>query len=110
MVEESDFRMNLPDKDCAYLELQLYQRKIFWGDTEDILYEEDLDDAGEEIAGVVEDEITGEEEAAWFEDAEEEVTGVAEEEVEEGYNDREKEEGWEPVGEPFRIAITQPEG
>lgn len=30
VVGENEFQMSLPDKDCSYLELQLYKRKLKW--------------------------------------------------------------------------------
>lgn len=66
VIEDDGFRISVPDKDCDYLDLQLYERKMIWEGAEEM--EEDLD------------------EEEYFED--------------ENY-------GWEPVGEPFRITITQ---
>ena len=30
VFDEDSFQMSVPDKDCTYLDLQLYQRKILW--------------------------------------------------------------------------------
>lgn len=40
VVDEDSFQMSVPDKNCVYLDLQLYQRKILW-DSESV---EELDD------------------------------------------------------------------
>ena len=40
VVDEDNFQMSLPDKNCQYLDLQLYQRKIRW----DLQSAEQLDD------------------------------------------------------------------
>lgn len=40
VVDEDSFQMSVPDKNCAYMDLQLYQRKIVW-DSESA---EELDD------------------------------------------------------------------
>ena len=40
IVDADNFQMSLPDKNCQYLDLQLYQRKIRW----DLQSAEQLDD------------------------------------------------------------------
>ena len=40
VVDADNFQMSLPDKNCQYLDLQLYQRKIRW----DLQSAEQLDD------------------------------------------------------------------
>lgn len=39
VIDEDDFQMSVPDKDCSYLDLQLYKRKLQWKET--ILDEDD---------------------------------------------------------------------
>ena len=81
-IEDDEFQLSVPDKDCGYLDLQLYERKMIWEGAEEM--EENLDE-GEEI---YEQELA----EAWEKYAEDENYG------------------WEPVGEPFRIAITHTGG
>lgn len=44
-IEEDEVQMSVPDKDCDYLDLQLYERKMIWEGTEELL------DGEEEIYG-----------------------------------------------------------
>ena len=41
VIEEDEFQMSVPDKDCEYLDLQLYERKMLWEGTEEVLDEEE---------------------------------------------------------------------
>lgn len=75
-IGEDDFQMSVPDKDCEYLDLQLYERKIIWNEDDEVLDEDD------EVYAVTTDD-------QWE------------------YYSEEKDYGWEPVGEPFRITISQ---
>lgn len=75
-IGENAFQMSVPDKDCDYLDLQLYERKIVLDDTAEI-----VDDDEEHVSLEFEDE--------------QEVSAQKENDV------------WEPVGEPFRISLTQ---
>ncbi|MDO5344754.1 MAG: DUF4179 domain-containing protein [Lachnospiraceae bacterium] len=77
VVDPEDFHLSVPDKNCTYLDLQLYERRIVWN----------YDD--EEVPN---------------EDEEYDV------ETDDGWEIYSKEDnyGWEPVGEPFRITISQP--
>lgn len=49
IIDEDQFQMSIPDKDCEYLDLQLYKRKMVWDDTsiegldEDYVMQESLD-------------------------------------------------------------------
>ncbi len=81
-IEDDEFQLSVPDKDCDYLDLQLYERKMIWDVVEEI--EGSLDGEGD----IYEQEIGD----AWEKYAEEE-------------NYR-----WKPVGEPFRITITHTGG
>lgn len=80
-IDEEDFHLSIPDKDCTYLDLQLYARKIIWkGETGSETFETDEDG----------DEYSVQESAdTWEVYAEEENYG------------------WEPVGEKFRINIGE---
>ena len=40
-MEDDGFQMSVPDKECGYLDLQLYKRKTDWDGTEEILDEEE---------------------------------------------------------------------
>ncbi len=40
-MEDDGFQMSVPDKECDYLDLQLYKRKTYWDGTEEILDEEE---------------------------------------------------------------------
>ena len=40
-IEDDGFQLSVPDKDCDYLDLQLYERKMLWEGTEEILDEEE---------------------------------------------------------------------
>lgn len=40
-IEDDKVQMSVPDKDCDYLDLQLYERKIIWDGAEEILDEEE---------------------------------------------------------------------
>ena len=81
-IEDDEFQLSVPDKDCDNLDLQLYERKMIWDVVEEI--EGSLDGEGD----IYEQEIGD----AWEKYAEEE-------------NYR-----WKPVGEPFRITITHTGG
>ena len=81
-IEDDEFQLSVPDKDCDYLDLQLYERKMIWDSVKEI--EGSLD--GEE--DIYEQELV----EAW-----------------EAYSEDEN-YGWEPVGEPFRIKITHTGG
>ena len=91
-IEEDEFQMSVPDKDCEYLDLQLYERKMIWEGAEREILEEPLD-------GGLDGELDGEEE-------------IGEQDLTEAWETYAKEEnyGWEPVGEPFRITITHTGG
>lgn len=79
-VEADDFCMSLPNKDCSYLDLQLYARKIVWEpETETEAAETEYDDG---------DEYYGAESADTWE-----------------IYSKEENYGWEPIGEKFRITI-----
>ena len=41
MIEDEDIRPAVPDKDCDYLDLQLYERKMIWEGEEELLDEEE---------------------------------------------------------------------
>lgn len=69
-------QMSVPDKECDYLDLQLYERKMILDGGAEIVDEE----------GVCEVQESGE--------------------VQEVYAQKDN-YGWEPVGEPFRISVTQ---
>lgn len=75
VTEDDRFPMFIPDKNCEYLDLQLYERKIIWNDAKEI-----RDENGEYDTRITD--------PVW-----------------EAYS-QEENCGWEPVGEPFRIAIT----
>ena len=77
-IDEEDFHLSVPDKNCMYLDLQLYARKIVWEGSEAF----EVDEDGEEYS-------SQESADAW-----------------EVYADEEN-YGWEPVGEPFRINIEE---
>ncbi len=62
-VEDGDFRMSLPDKDCEYLNLQLYERKIIW-DTVEEGQEED-EEYGSQILGSGQEAYMGKENYGW---------------------------------------------
>lgn len=82
VIEDDEFQMSVPDKDCDYLDLQLYERKMIWEGAEEM--EENLD----EEEGIYGQELV----EAW-----------------EAYSEDEN-YGWEPVGEPFRITINHAGG
>jgi hypothetical protein len=41
VIEDEDIRPAVPDKDCDYLDLQLYERKMIWEGEEELLDEEE---------------------------------------------------------------------
>lgn len=40
-IEDGDFQMSVPDKNCEYLDLQLYERKMVWDIVEDVQEDEE---------------------------------------------------------------------
>lgn len=75
-IADDEIQLSVPDKECEYLDLQLYERKIIW---------------------------EGEPE---FLDEEEGIYGQESGEPRETYAEEEN-YGWEPVGKPVRLTITQ---
>lgn len=73
-VSAEDFRLSIPDKNCEYLKLQLYEREIEWGS--------EAEETGD--GDVIIQEGLPEVVSDWY---------------------GQENPGWEPVGEPFRIAI-----
>lgn len=61
VIEEDAFQMSVPDKDCAYLDLQLYERKLIWEDTSECADEED----GVQVSGDVYEMYSEEENYGW---------------------------------------------
>ncbi len=92
VIGEDEFQMAVPDKDCEYLDLQLYERKINLDDTEEV--SEDVEGVSEDVEGVLED-------AEEVSDDIEEVFAVPK------AGDAQENYGWEPVGEPFCIPIKR---
>lgn len=92
VIGEDELLMSVPDKDCEYLDLQLYERKIILDDTEEV--SEDVEEVLEDVEGVLEDveEVS---------DDTEEVFAVPK------AGDAQEDYGWEPVGEPFCIPIKR---
>ena len=82
VIEDDEFQLSVPDKDCDYLDLQLYERKMIW-------------EGAEETEGSLDEE-----------------EGIYEQELVEAWEVYSEDEnyGWEPVGEPFRITITHTGG
>ena len=95
-VAEDEFQSSAPDKNCAYMDLQLFKRKIIWQEEST----EDLDDGyavREAIGG-----IPGENDTL-AEDGYAELWSDIED-LSEIYSE-ENNYGWEPVGEKFRVMI-----
>ena len=95
-VAEDEFQSSAPDKDCAYMDLQLYKRKIIW-------QEESTEDLGEgyvvreAIGGIPgESDASAEDEYAEFWSDIEDFSEIYSEE---------NNYGWEPVGEKFRVML-----
>lgn len=61
-IEDDEFKMSVPDKNCEYLDLQLYERKL-WDSTEEVLDEEEGIYAEE--SGEVWDTYSEEENYGW---------------------------------------------
>ena len=95
-VAEDEFQSSAPDKNCAYMDLQLYKRKIIWQEEST----EDLDDGyavREAIGGIPgENDTLAEDGYAEFWSDIEDFSEIYSEE---------NHYGWEPVGEKFRVMI-----
>ena len=74
-VTEDEFQMSVPDKNCEYMDLQLYKRKIIWSEETDTSEEDEYAEFWSDI---------------------EDFSAVYSEE---------NNYGWEPVGEKFRVMI-----
>ena len=95
-VAEDEFQSSAPDKNCAYMDLQLFKRKIIWQEEST----EDLDDGyavREAIGGIPgENDTLAEDGYAEFWSDIEDLSEIYSEE---------NNYGWEPVGEKFRVMI-----
>ncbi len=61
-IEDDEFQMSVPDKDCDYLDLQLYERKMIWEGVEEVLDEEEgiyAQESGEAWGTYLEEENYG---------------------------------------------------
>ena len=95
-VVEDEFQSSAPDKNCTYMDLQLFKRKIIWQEEST----EDLDDGyavREAIGGIPgENDTLAEDGYAEFWSDIEDFSEIYSEE---------NNYGWEPVGEKFRVMI-----